>query len=417
MATIITHDVGLAPNDGNGDPLRQAFVDVNSNMVSINAELVSTTAQATTNAADIAALGALSALDTVGTVQIDNNAVTLAKMADIATSTIVGRITAATGDPEALTAVQVRTIINVADGATANAGALADLDTVGTAQIDNNAVTLAKFADIATASILGRVTAATGDPEVLTATQVRTLLNVADGATANTGALADLDTVAAAQIDANAVITVKILDLNVTNTKLATDSVSTIKIQDDAVTGAKILNGAVTSTKLGTLSVATAAIQDDAVTEPKVGPGAVNATGLATNAVTTIKITDLNVTEAKLAAGAVTRAKLGARSINAQTDTAHAIVATDRNGIVTMDNAAANTVTINTNATTALDVGHQTDIVQVGAGVTTIDAAVGVTLNGVSGGSTTIGAQYGPATIVKLATDTWVVFGDVATVA
>ena len=52
---------------------------------------------------------------------IDNDAVTNAKLANVATSTIKGRSTAGTGDPEDLTASQVRTILNVADGATANA--------------------------------------------------------------------------------------------------------------------------------------------------------------------------------------------------------------------------------------------------------------------------------------------------------
>ena len=52
---------------------------------------------------------------------IDAGAVSLSKMADLATSTILGRATAGTGVPEALTAAQVRTILNVADGATANA--------------------------------------------------------------------------------------------------------------------------------------------------------------------------------------------------------------------------------------------------------------------------------------------------------
>ena len=56
---------------------------------------------------------------------IADEAVTFAKMAHVATSTLLGRTTAASGDVEALTAAQVRTLLNVADGATA-AGATGD---------------------------------------------------------------------------------------------------------------------------------------------------------------------------------------------------------------------------------------------------------------------------------------------------
>lgn len=55
----------------------------------------------------------------------------------------------------------------------------------GETVIANDAVTNAKLANMATATLKGRSTAGTGDPEDLTATQARTLLNVADGATAN----------------------------------------------------------------------------------------------------------------------------------------------------------------------------------------------------------------------------------------
>ena len=58
----------------------------------------------------------------------------------------------------------------------------------GATVIANNVVTLAKMADIATASILGRNTAATGNPEVLSASIVRTILNVEDGAAADQNA-------------------------------------------------------------------------------------------------------------------------------------------------------------------------------------------------------------------------------------
>lgn len=55
-------------------------------------------------------------------------------------------------------------------------------NSVITAKITDANVTLAKIQNIATASLLGRVTADTGISEVLTSTQVRTLLNVEDGA-------------------------------------------------------------------------------------------------------------------------------------------------------------------------------------------------------------------------------------------
>lgn len=53
----------------------------------------------------------------------------------------------------------------------------------GATTIVNKKVTLAKMADMATASIIGRNTATTGIPEILSAATVRTIINVSDGAT------------------------------------------------------------------------------------------------------------------------------------------------------------------------------------------------------------------------------------------
>lgn len=52
--------------------------------------------------------------------------------------------------------------------------------------IDNDVVTLAKMANMATASFLGRNTAATGDPEVLSIATVKTMLSFATGAMVGT---------------------------------------------------------------------------------------------------------------------------------------------------------------------------------------------------------------------------------------
>lgn len=61
----------------------------------------------------------------VTTPKIADKAVTFAKMQDIPTTTILGRQTAGTGSPEALTAAQARTVIDVDQSGTAVAMALA----------------------------------------------------------------------------------------------------------------------------------------------------------------------------------------------------------------------------------------------------------------------------------------------------
>ena len=64
-------------------------------------------------------------------------------------------------------------------------GALALLDTVSTSEIDDSSVTLAKMANANAFSIIGNNTASPTAPLYLTTAQVRSLLNVEDGAAAN----------------------------------------------------------------------------------------------------------------------------------------------------------------------------------------------------------------------------------------
>lgn len=108
-----------------------------------------------------------------GAQTIANKAVTLAKMNDLTQSTIIGRVTASTGVPEALSAANVRTIINVADGATVNAKATgAELDT-GTD--DAKFATAKAMKDSGYLSGMGDVTAASdsaaGKVELATAAE------------------------------------------------------------------------------------------------------------------------------------------------------------------------------------------------------------------------------------------------------
>ncbi|MFM1966814.1 MAG: hypothetical protein RL134_2539 [Actinomycetota bacterium] len=107
--------------------------------------------------------------NTVSTIKIVNDAVDNTKLANMATATLKGRNTAGTGDPEDLSTATVAGMLAVGGDLTG---------TVGNALIAANAVTNADLADMATATLKGRLTAGTGDPEDLTGTQATTLLDV-----------------------------------------------------------------------------------------------------------------------------------------------------------------------------------------------------------------------------------------------
>ena len=71
--------------------------------------------------ADVTDSGALAALNTVGTSEIDNDAVTYAKMQNVsATDRVLGRDSVGAGVVEEITPAALRTMINVEDGATAD---------------------------------------------------------------------------------------------------------------------------------------------------------------------------------------------------------------------------------------------------------------------------------------------------------
>lgn len=118
--------------------------------------------------------------DTILVANTDDTPITLS----VPEQTVIGRITG--GDIDALTATEVRTLLNVADGANnyAHPNHSGDVTSVadGATTIASKAVTLAKMADMATASLLGRITADPGVPEVLSKANALSILNVEDGA-------------------------------------------------------------------------------------------------------------------------------------------------------------------------------------------------------------------------------------------
>lgn len=96
--------------------------------------------------------------------------------------------------------------------------------------------------------------------------------------------------------------------------------------------------------------------------------------------------------------------------INEETGTSYTPVIGDRNGIIEMNNASANTVTIPPNSSVAYPVGTTLSITQTGAGQTSIAQGAGVTINTPVGYN--INAQDGRAILYKRATDVWQMNGD-----
>ena len=98
-------------------------------------------------------------------------------------------------------------------------------------------------------------------------------------------------------------------------------------------------------------------------------------------------------------------------AINAQTGTTYTTVLADDGKLVTCDNASPIALTIPPASSVAYGIGTQINIMQLGAGTVTITAGAGVTLRS-DGSKLKTNAQYAVATCAKIATDTWVVVGN-----
>ena len=166
------------------------------------------------------------------------------------------------------------------DATISNVGALTQAnESVGSAQIEANAVTAGKL-NINGATLLSG--------HVLGADE---MLLYDDSSASNVKVpMSGVASYVSAHLSVGSVSSLKIVDGAVTTAKLASDAVTTVKILDANVTTAKIADANVTTAK----------IADANVTEGK----------LASDAVSTAKIVDANITTAKLADDCVTSAKL-----------------------------------------------------------------------------------------------------------
>lgn len=98
-------------------------------------------------------------------------------------------------------------------------------------------------------------------------------------------------------------------------------------------------------------------------------------------------------------------------TLNAQTGTTYTLVLADNAKVVTLSNASAITVTVPTNASVAFPIGVQVNLVQLGAGQVTVTSSATIRSQG---SKLKLNGQYAGATLLKIATDEWVLIGNTA---
>jgi len=98
---------------------------------------------------------------------------------------------------------------------------------------------------------------------------------------------------------------------------------------------------------------------------------------------------------------------------NAQTGTTYTLALTDVAKVVSLTNAAAITLTVPENSSVAFPIGTQILLYQGGAGQVTISPAGSVVIRS-QGTKLKLYGQYAVAGLLKVATDEWVAFGNLA---
>jgi hypothetical protein len=157
-----------------------------------------------------------------------------------------------------------------------------------------------------------------------------------------------------------------------------------------------------------------------------------------TGAATTIDTEDLTASRAlvsdgsgKVAVSSVTSTELGyvsgvTSAVQTQVDSkttklittnrqtaSYTLVLSDADKLVEMNVGSANNLTIPLNSSVAFSTGTQILLAQYGAGQTTIVATSGVTVRS-NGGKLKLNVQYSGATLIKIDTNEWYLFGDIA---
>ncbi len=287
--------------------------------------------------------------DAIATAKIADDAVTYAKIQNVtATNVVLGRDSAGAGVIEQINAANLRTMINVADGATnngsgigvtdgdkgditvSNSGTTWSLDNgvVTTAIINNDAVTADKIADNAiNASAMISNAVVTHDKLAWDSVDDTNIMDNAinsehyvDGSIDHvhlSGDCVDGDNIANDSINSEhyvdgSIDAIHIASNTITATQIAANAIGASELANNAVDTAAIANDAVTGAKIADNAIGTSEISNDAVTGAKIADSTVATANIAHNAITAAKLADNACDSANYVDGSIDREHLAA---------------------------------------------------------------------------------------------------------
>ena len=145
------------------------------------------------------------------------------------------------------------------DATISNVGALTLAnDSVGSAQIEANAVTASKL-DINGATLLSGIVIGVDEMLLYDASSTSNVKVPMSG----------VASYVSANLSVGSVSSVKIVDGAITTVKVASDAITTVKIADANITTAKVADAAITTAKVADANITTDKVADDAITSAK----------------------------------------------------------------------------------------------------------------------------------------------------
>ena len=287
---------------------------------------------------------------------IANNAVTFAKVENIAPNQVIGRINSGTGNIEPLTPAHVRTIINVENGATGDQ----------------------------TAAEIRTLVESASDSNVFTDADHTKLNNIQSGATDDQTS-AEIKTLLASN--------------KLTSTHLGTDSVTQTQLAANSVDSSELVDGSVDGSHLNTDSVTSGKIVNGNVTRDKIANDAINADKIENNAVTFAKVQDIaqNRIIGRTATGTGDATTLTAANVRSMINVADGATsytsnqATNTSSNVTFGTINCSSLTATGNVTAFSDATLKTDIHTINEALGIVGKLRGVTYKWLSNGEADIG--------------------------